>query len=277
MHKYPQRSGYQVADRDLLAQVIAAAVERRYAGSLRAGVIATNRELKGRSRRSLASGKSTAPKEVDYATVWRAMRKRSPRLKASTFAWLRRLVGPEGKDQLDEAVISPVAQWLLTKQVAWESESLNRLAVYRRGSLLTAVLAAGRAQSGRMGELLAQMLKANPSELLRFRARTQSHRDERTQLALLSLLAPFLDAGSLEGVERRWEELRPTERKRYVRLTLRREELLLNRSSDVQRAQEIEARMMREDVSRPSKPRTPASLPTNGARRSQSAATHDTE
>jgi hypothetical protein len=248
MHKRPKVAVYQVGDRDLLAQVIADVVEHTHEGSLRAGVLATNREIERRGRRTGAQRQAghaslPVPTKVDYATIWRALRKQSDRLQAPTFAWLIHFVGPARKARLEEAVISPLAQWLLDRHRTWAKGAFARLVGEHSSSVLRAALAAPGARSGRIGLLLGEMLRANPEEMVRFRARTRSHSEERTQLAQLQLVAPFLDAGPLDGLERRWEELGAAERKRYVRLTLRREELLLDRSADVQRAQAIVARL----------------------------------
>ena len=72
------------------------------------------------------------------------------------------------------------------------------------------------------------MLKANPGAFDAFRKNTKRHSEQRTNLALLQLLVPFIDPRPT-GLERRWEEMGSAERKDYVRLTLLREELLLRR------------------------------------------------
>jgi hypothetical protein len=254
MHKRPKVAIYQVGDRDLLAEVIADVIEHTYAGSLRAGVLATNREIErgGRQRGVSRPGGPAwlpAPTKVDYATIWRALHKQSDRLQPPTFAWLIHFVGPTRRARLKEAVVSPLAQWLLDRHRTWAKGAFARLAGEQSSSVLRTALAGLGARSGRIGVLLGEMLRANPQEMLRFRTRTRSHGEERTQLALLQLAAPFLDAGSPDGLERGWEEMGVAERKRYVRLTLRREELLLDRSPDVQRAQEV-ASSLRENLSR---------------------------
>jgi hypothetical protein len=254
MHKRPKVAVYQVGDRDLLAEVIADVIEQTYAGSLRAGVLATNQEIErgGRRRGVQRTGGPAwlpAPTKVDYATIWRALHKQSDRLQAPTFAWLIHFVGPERKARLEEAVVSPLAQWLLDRHRTWAKAAFARLAGEQSSSVLRSALAALGARSGRFDLLVREMVKANPEEMVRFRARTRSHSEERTQLAQLQLVAPFLDTGSRDGLERRWEEMGVAERKRYVRLTLRREELLLDRSPDVQRAQEV-ASSLRASLSR---------------------------
>ena len=91
------------------------------------------------------------------------------------------------------------------------------------------------------------MLKANRDAFQRFHDHTRAHREQRTNLAWLQLVVPFLDARP-QDLERRWEEMSQADRKEYVRLTLRREELLLDRLPDVQRAQGV-AESLRGDLS----------------------------
>jgi hypothetical protein len=76
--------------------------------------------------------------KVDYTTAWRARRGDSDRLKGSTFSWLILFVGQGRRERLEEAVVSPVAQWLMAQQASWEQETFARLVQDRSGSVLKA-------------------------------------------------------------------------------------------------------------------------------------------
>jgi hypothetical protein len=240
---------YVVADRELFVEVLTQGVQERFGGSLRAGVEATNRQVDAGHQVTGPKGRSLSwlprPVQVNYITAWRALqgwpavREATPRLKGGTFAWFALFVGADGYGRLQDAVVSPLAQWLFGKQEAWVHGVVDRLARYQGGSVLQAALTAGGGRSGQIEHLLAEMWKANEAEFRRFRKFTRFHDGERKKLALHQLVAPFLDPGSLEGLERRWEELSQADRKQYVYLTLRREALLLDRSPDMQRAQEL--------------------------------------
>lgn len=168
----------------------------------------------------------------------RARNQKTNRLKGSTFSWLILFVGPEHSGRLEQAVISPLAQRLLESQAEWESAAFQRVAIDDRSSVLRAAFAARGGRSDRFDLLLAEILRANRDAFQRFHDHTAAHRGQRTNLAWLQLVMPFLDARP-QGLERSWEEMSQADRKEYVRLTLRREELLLDRLPDVQRAQEV--------------------------------------
>lgn len=250
MYNRPRRAAvYLVADRELFVEVFTEAVQEQFGGSLRAGVEATNGRVKAGRRATGPKGRRLswlpAPIQVNYITAWRALkgwravRKGTPRLKGRTFAWFALFVGAEGYGRLQEAVVSPLAQLLFAKQEAWAHGALDRLARGEGGSVLHAALAAGDGRSGQIERLLAEMWKANEAEFHRFSKFTRPHHRGRKELALHQLVAPFLDPGSFDGLERRWEELSEPDRKQYVYLTLRRETLLLDRSPDMPRAQEL--------------------------------------
>lgn len=65
--------------------------------------------------------------------------------------------------------------------------------------------------------------------------------DTRLELAIVRALEPLLATLDTGGVERGWRELdQRGELERYLKVALRREEILLNRAPDVERAQEID-------------------------------------
>jgi hypothetical protein len=243
MQKHPLGATYIVADRGLVAQALADAVAQRFHGSLRAGVLATNALVERQSRRKAIAPAARpswlpAATTVDYTTAMRARNQKTNRLKGSTFSWLILFVGPEHSGRLERAVISPLAQRLLESQADWESAAFQRVAIGDRSSVLRAAFAARGGRSDRLDLLLAEMLRANRDAFQRFHDHTAAHCEQRTNLTWLQLVMPFLDVRP-QGLERSWEEMSPADRKEYVRLTLRREELLLDRSPDVQRAQEV--------------------------------------
>jgi hypothetical protein len=251
MQKRPLGATYIVMDRGLVAKALVDAVAQRFHGSLRAGVLATNALVERQSRRKAIApaGRPSwlpAATTVDYTTAMRARNQKTNRLKGSTFSWLILFVGPEHSGRLEQAVISPLAQRLLESQAEWESATFQRMAIGDRSSVLRAAVAARGGRSDRVDLLLAEMLRANRDAFQRFHDHTAAHCEQRTNLAWLQLVRPFLDAP--QGLERSWEEMSQADRKEYVRLTLRREELLLDRLPDVQRAQEV-AESLRQDLS----------------------------
>ena len=139
MHnRQPKRARYLVWNRALVAEVMADAVNNDYHGSLRAGVIATNRavEKAGHRRGDGRVGRLLwlpVAAKVDYTTAWRARRGDSNRLTGSTFSWVILFVGQGRRERLEEAVVSPVAQWLMAQQGSWEQETFARLVQDRSG------------------------------------------------------------------------------------------------------------------------------------------------
>jgi hypothetical protein len=62
----------------------------------------------------------------------------------------------------------------------------------------------------------------------------------RRQLALWRVVEPLLAGGETDGIERTWEELEQgNDLRDYLKAALRRERILLDRSPDLARAQEI--------------------------------------
>jgi hypothetical protein len=69
---------------------------------------------------------------------------------------------------------------------------------------------------------------------------TEHHRAMRRQLALWRVVEPLLAGGETDGIERTWEELEQgNDLRDYLKAALRRERILLDRSPDLARAQEI--------------------------------------
>ena len=248
MHNSSKGSAYLVWSRTLLAEVMEDAVKHQYHSSLRAGWDETNRQVERASRRKgqASAGRLSwlpAAATVDYSTAWRARHGKSEHVKGSTFSWLTLFVGQDRCGRLEEAVVSPLAQWLIAEQEAWERREFARQVQDPDRSLLKEA-AYGASRDRRFGDLLLEMLKANPEVLLGFHNRTRAHREQRTNVVLAELVAPFRDA-SPQNLERTWEEMGQADRKEYVRLTLLRAELLLRRSLNRQRAWEVSARILK--------------------------------
>src|SRR2546430_16840820 len=64
----------------------------------------------------------------------------------------------------------------------------------------------------------------------------------RGDLAYVRILAPLLDATDSGLIERRWQELTDRELRRFVEAGMERERIMLDRSPDLQRAQEMASR-----------------------------------
>ena len=63
--------------------------------------------------------------------------------------------------------------------------------------------------------------------------------DRRRNIALMRIVGPLLDASDTAYIERRWNELTNDELRQFIHAGIRREVILLRRSPDAQRAQEI--------------------------------------
>lgn len=66
----------------------------------------------------------------------------------------------------------------------------------------------------------------------------RQHFQSRGELAYMRILAPLLDGRESGHIERRWEEMSDTELSRFIEAGIEREELLLDRPPELQRAQE---------------------------------------
>ncbi len=229
-----------VMDRSLLAEVMAEAIEERFGGSLRAGWAATNQEVQRRARRRpKATGKDARRRyePLDYATAWRLRNGKTGQLKPSTFDWLLLFVPKDDRSRLFDAVVSPVAQGFIDGHSSWVRRVTAALAGDPNGGRIEAALAALRRE--RIDRLLAQMQQLAPKAFERFDRVTGHHRKERIWLSRVRLAAPFLDARDTGGIERGWQELGEPELRKYIIATLKREEILLDRRNDVQRAQRL--------------------------------------
>lgn len=137
---------------------------------------------------------------------------------------LREQLGPTEREQLDRAVLGDMAMLRLDLYQQWLERELARYADYHVDL-----------------ERLVRRLEQNDEAVQRFQSRLlkRGHTPERIRLAFLRCLEPFLEA-PLETwlVERGIQELGDSgELTAYLRAALRREEILLTREPDMQRAQ----------------------------------------
>jgi hypothetical protein len=236
MHNGRVGRTYRVMDQGLLSEVVADTAERRFDGSLNRGVEATNKEIGRRNRRQgTTRSRTRGLVPVDYATIYRLRHGRTGQIKHSTFNWLLLFVPKEDHGRLLEAVVSPSAQELLNGCDGWLRRETGWIEGVAGSDGITGALFALR--RSRTDRLLAEMRELTPKAFDRFDNLTSHHRTERVWVSLLHLVEPFVKLGEDAGIERRWKELGAEEQKGYIKASLRREEILLNRLTDIQRAQ----------------------------------------
>jgi hypothetical protein len=221
---------YKVQDRQGLRALIAEALVRDHGGSRNQGAKAVG---------------------IPHSTLKRYHDGRGASIRHETLDKLKRLIGPAHLAGLEKAVLTFQATTALLAYDRWLNEETRSTLM---GSVMQANLADAddaefeRVNAGasaydrgvRLDQLCArwETKYADEYEPLKRRLAMRGHFNPRARLAFLRILAPLLDFGESDGIERSWSELTDRERRKFIRAGVTREVILLSRENDVQRAQD---------------------------------------
>ncbi len=134
------------------------------------------------------------------------------------------LVGPDGEERLWRAILPRPGRERLKEFYSFCD---------RRK------LATSAARRLARGKVLTSMRHSAPRAFRRFEriVRAHEHSKEAVNLAFDRVAEPFVLSAEGGGIERAWSELSEAEKKNYVTVALKREEVLLSRDEDLRRAQ----------------------------------------
>jgi hypothetical protein len=209
----------QIADAKSLARVLRVVVDEDYGGNM--------------SEAARAVG-------MQQSQLHRLANRKLGAVRWQTLLLLRKLLGRKRLPELDKAVVSPDVQNTLDCYRRWLArQQLNLRHRSRERNLWAQEL--GLLQWG--GREVRRWLRRRVPELVKqfdgFLMR-RGHLHERADLAYQRLLAPLWHSAATCGIERDLSDLPPKQLTAFVKAGIVRERILLERSPDLQRSQELE-------------------------------------
>lgn len=228
MNKSMQRTRYRIHDREGLAAQIRAAIREQHGGNVSAAA---------RSVR------------LNQPELYRLSVGRIGAIGPRTFTRLVKLMRGNVRS-IEATLISPRAQRFAADHKAWMAAENERF-LERRTVGSSDIAQASQSFAGweferiaERVELLAHLRRQLPDLFAgfdRFLVRRQ-HTAQRADLAYTRIVAPLMDALESGFVERRWQEMKSSELRQFVKAGMQRERILLTRAPDVQRTQEAAER-----------------------------------
>lgn len=227
---------YLVQDRETFAAILEEAISGHYDG---------NRN---------AAAKTVG---IPHSTLKRYMEKRGAAVRHETIERLRKLVGGSRVSRLEAALLSPPArrtlaeydQWIrdATRSLAWGGTHGRRLLSVRDHLQLEAEVGSAFDRGTRLWQLIRRLQRQFPKEWqpLQLRITKRGHLKSRAGLAFLRVVEPLSAAEDTWGVERSWQELSDQEMREFIRAGVARERILLDRETDIRRAQDKALQMER--------------------------------
>lgn len=220
---------YSVQDADRLAEIIEAAIRRRFGGSRYAAA------------RSIGIPNSTLKRYHDGTGV---------AIRHETLDKIRKLVGAGGNKAISRAVLTEAATRTLDKYDAWlQEETISTLfGAVRRSHVTSAgdddwavenANSAAWERRSRLDDLVKRWVAQFPEDWkpLKELLVRRGHFANRAQLAYPAVVAPLFHKHDSGSIERSWNELNEGELKAFIRAGVRQQCILLNRGNDVERAQ----------------------------------------
>lgn len=197
--------------------------------------------------------------DLPYSTLKRFHEGRGNAIRHQSLEKLLKLVGAGRAPALEAALISPIAREALSVYDGWVAKEIRALGF---GSVGSARLNAARWEiereaqvsafydrATRLTELLHRMLKKFPNawKPLTSRLVERGHFAARARLAQLRVVAPLLDHEETWEIERAPWEISPREIEQFIRCGATREAILLDRETDIRRAQENTRRVAKKE------------------------------
>lgn len=228
-----RRHLYEIRDQDLLKDLTVTILAERFEGS---------------------QSRAAKETEISQATWSRWTRGQAPRMTDANREKLQELLGFPDRFALWSVFLKPRGRQILQSYVKW----LDRQRVLLGGAYdaESQVTKAGACVSVTdRGDddwrlharkwLEAKIKEKFPYHFNRFQKflRKDGHTGTRASLAWARVVDPLLDCRDSCGVERCWSELKDDELENFIEAGVIRETILLSRSPDVMRIQEIEETM----------------------------------
>ena len=165
---------------------------------------------------------------------------------------VRRIVPVNRRGRFDDAILGLVARRVLDRHDRWLDGQFKKTAVRNdvgpkppritlRRWITWCFLYHPRTGEQRLQRVLVQMRIRFPELIAGFERRLcdSRHFKRRGQLALMRIVARLIETEDSGYVERSWREMTLDELRAFLKAAMKCELILLNRSPDMQRAQEI--------------------------------------
>jgi hypothetical protein len=224
---------FPIQDRRALASLLEEVIKRRFSG---------NRSAAARSV------------GIPHSTLKRYHEKRGAGIRRETLLKLDRLLGAAGRKRLSDAVLTSASRGALEAYDDWLAAELSGISAGSRRTFHYALRTVSPGDDWKLDELtdhatvrgkrLEQVILS--SLIRRFRdewepldrvLRRRPHEEMRARLASLRVVAPLLDSDETAGIERSYAEMSKSELRAFIKAGVRREVILLDRDTDVRRAQ----------------------------------------
>lgn len=199
--------------------------------------------------------RAAGPNRSFQSQLSRLLARRQRSIQMKTFERLMRLVPKGLHDELFAAVLSPPVSEILGAYSRWQNERALRF-TSRRGRRWRMTRRGIKKADGipftqRLEEgdyLLDRLREKLPSYFTSFDKSLEKlgHSAVRKNLAYIRIIEPLLEMRESAFVERGWQELTDEELAQFINAGMTRERILLRRSPDLQRAQEVLSRPPRE-------------------------------
>lgn len=231
---------YIVQERDTFAAILNEAILSRYDGNRNAAAKAVG---------------------IPYTTLKRYLEQRGAAVRHETIERLRKLVGGGHASRLEAALLSPLARrvidhydhWVIeeTRALEWGSIHTNRVAAIPSDNEaeLESKVAKAIDRGTQLWQLVQMLRRRFPKEWkpLQSHLTKRGHFNPRARLAFLRVVEPLSAADETWGVERSWREFSDQEIMEFIKAGVARERILLDRETDIRRAQEEALRMQDDD------------------------------
>ena len=228
-----------VEDRSAFAKALNEAIERLFAGN--------------RNAASKACG-------VPYNTLKRYCEGKGGALRQETFSRLLDLVSrvdsesaswSDGGEELLSALISPRVRDRRDVYRDWMGQELRNLLSWYHKSFPAdsdSKFFRARLMFRELRRIRGDIEVRFPKQFEAFKRylSKQGHSEDRRELALDRVVAPFLDSRRSDYIERHWTEFSDDELRQFIEAGISRERLLLAREPDMRRAQDVE-RLLADD------------------------------
>ena len=232
MHRpKPKGRPFKVADPGRVAGLIQEVVNQQFGGNL-----------------------SKAAKSIGMvqSQLFRLSNRESLRIREATLLRLARLIPSDRRKDLARALFSPEALLALQRYKVWLRQSTRtRLGIPASAGATREANRRARSGIQQYGGLVRFLRRRFSAMLDAFLSdmQEQGHSPDRIRMAAERVLEPLADSKRSGRIERRRTELSETELRRFLKAGFDRERIMLNRSPDEQRAQEVE-KAIQTDVSR---------------------------
>jgi hypothetical protein len=239
-----RRRRFQVIDPESLAALIRGEIARQFGGNLSAAVRDVNARSVTKSR--LGKPGRTLYRALSQPQLHRLATGNVGEIHLHTLMWLQYLLPRRRHRELQDTLLSPLAKAELDRYYSWVRKWRFHVGRGNRWPPISdRELEDQRARAEERariaGDLLADWRARFPADMKQLddALKRYAHPAARGAVSRFRLVETFVEQAEEIAIERGWDELGATEQAQFVKASIKREIILLRRSPDLQRAQQI--------------------------------------